>query len=91
MPANKSKLMHKTKVMLPQGGFQMMETPIAPFEETACLVLKAMRWQDRGYKYNFQMGTTIMLSVTPANDWAHRAIFIPERFHYGEHFKEITR
>jgi len=78
--------MHKTKVLLPDGGFHMAETPVKPFIDIACLVLKQMKWQDRGYVNNYQKGTTIMLTVTPANMWSYNHTFIPSRFHYGTHF-----
>lgn len=67
----------------------IVETPVKPFEPTPCLVLKQMRWQDRNVPHNYAPGKTILLNVTPANDWAFGHVFLPARFKYGEHFKEI--
>lgn len=79
--------MHTNKVIDPYaGGVVSITTPVEPFKPTLCKVLKRMRWQDRGEKYDYPAGSTITLGVTPANDWFHQSTMLPIRFTYGVHF-----
>ena len=80
---------HQNRVLQVGGPPIITETVVAPFTPTVCLVLKRMRWQDRGFKQDYKPNTEITLECTPANDWADGHTFLPSRFNYGEHFVAI--